>query len=100
VRGATITVKGTADCIKETLDLENPGSDSTTGDSPDCITEAPVQFGPSGTFVKANPTGPTSGPVDPMTDDVMTLAATVAPASDKDKLQAGFRSGVYESEIH
>jgi hypothetical protein len=30
----------------------------------------------------------------------MALAATVAMVSDKDKPQAGFRAGVYESEIH
>jgi hypothetical protein len=35
-----------------------------------------------------------------MTGDVMTLAATEALASDKDKLKAGFRAGVYESEMH
>jgi len=34
-----------------------------------------------------------------MTGDVVTLAATAAMVEDKDKLQAGFRAGVYESEM-
>jgi hypothetical protein len=59
VRGATITVKGTADCIKETFDTAHP-DDTTTEHSPDSITEVAVQLGPSGAFVKANPTGPVS----------------------------------------
>ena len=38
--------------------------------------------------------------VDPTSGGVITLAATVALASDKDKLKAGFRAGVYETEMH
>src|SRR2546428_5036624 len=41
---------------------------------------------------------PALGAVDPTTGGVMTQAATVAMASDKDKLQADFRASVYESE--
>ena len=60
VRGATITVKGTAKCIKETFDTEHPDKDPTTEDSPESITEVAVRLGASGAFVKANPTGPVS----------------------------------------
>src|SRR5262249_5688670 len=43
---------------------------------------------------------PAPDAVDPTTYDVMTPPATPAMSSHKDKLQAGFRSGVYESEMH
>src|SRR2546422_6035384 len=59
VRGATITVKGTAKCIKETFDEEHPQNNKTE-DSPGSITKVEVRFGPSGSFVKATPTGPVS----------------------------------------
>jgi hypothetical protein len=49
--------------------------------------------------VKAKSTKPVSGAVDPRTGDVITLVETVAMASDKYKLQAGFHAGVYESEM-
>jgi len=57
VRGQKITVKGTADCRKETVDTEHPENDSTKP-SPESITEVAVRLGSSGLFVKANPTGP------------------------------------------
>lgn len=59
VRGPTITVKGTAECKKETIDEDHPENNKTE-DSPGSITKVEVRFGPSGAFVKANPTGPVS----------------------------------------
>jgi hypothetical protein len=58
VRGATITVKGTAKCKKETFDTQHPEKDPTTEDSPGSITEVAVRQGASGAFVKGQPTGP------------------------------------------
>jgi murein L,D-transpeptidase YcbB/YkuD len=43
---------------------------------------------------------PAPGTVDPTTCDVMTPTATPAMSSHKNKLQAGFRACVYESEMH
>jgi len=43
---------------------------------------------------------PAPGAVGTTTDGVVPLAATPAMASDKDKLQAGFRADVYEYEMH
>src|SRR5437773_1292451 len=58
VRGATITVTGTAKCIKETFDTAHP-EDPTTEESPDDISEVAVSLG-AGLFVKAIATGPVS----------------------------------------
>src|SRR5262245_35035191 len=59
VRGKKVTVKGTAECVKETHDTTNPEKD-TSEDSPESITEVAVRLGSAGSFVKANPTGPVS----------------------------------------
>lgn len=53
----TITVKGTAACVKETFDTQHPENDPTTENSPESITEVAVRLGASGAFVKANAQG-------------------------------------------
>jgi len=86
VQGSTITVKGTAKCVMETFDTAHPENDPTTEDSPESITEVAVRLGHSGTFVKANPTGPVSGSRRSGDQRAMTLAATAERVKGKDKL--------------
>jgi hypothetical protein len=59
VRGATITVEGAAECNTDTIDTKHPEND-TSESTPEAISEVAVRLGQSGTFVKANPTGPVS----------------------------------------
>src|SRR5262245_36204290 len=57
VRGATVTITGKAECIKETVDTEGGGPSEP---SPESIREVAIRFGASGAFVKGRPTGPVS----------------------------------------
>src|SRR5262245_16583085 len=59
VRGATITITGTADCLVWVVDPENPDN-ATPESSPESISAVAVRLGASGEFVTANPTGPVS----------------------------------------
>ncbi|HEY7182764.1 MAG TPA: hypothetical protein VIC84_15145, partial [Blastocatellia bacterium] len=57
VRGSTITVNGFAECTTLIPNPKDP-TDPTEQSTPEAITKVEVQFGPSGAFVKATPTGP------------------------------------------
>jgi len=59
VRGATITVKGAAECNTDTHDTKHPEND-TSESTPEAISEVAVRLGQSGTFETARPTGPVS----------------------------------------
>lgn len=108
VRGATITVKGSASCSRETIDTGPlvPGDDAASGtgteNAPEAITGVTVVLGNNAFSVAAKPTGPnipgtnqkmfTTWTTDPLTitgvvKDLLKITATVS---------AG---GVFDTEI-
>ena len=95
VRGAAITVRGTAQCDIFTKDTKNPDSGGSE-DGTDAISEVAVQFGSSGTFVKARPTGPVSQKTHQKTwvtwtTDPLTITGVV---NDKLEITARISAGV------
>lgn len=81
IRGANITVNGTA--TLKTARSDNPNKHVS---SPELISEVAVQFGPSGTFVSADPTGPISSKTHQKTFSTWTTSPLTITGVVNDKL--------------
>src|SRR5262245_37257854 len=93
VRGPTITVKGSAACLKRTFTENAPNPPKVQ--APGAISEVAVRLGPSGAFVKARPTGTGSGaqqswttwitdplPITGVVNDKLEITARVSASVD------------------